>query len=225
MGVRKRTSVQDWIQDYYSPVLSVMASTDVESLAGKNNLSFTELLQPFSKLGSDFTIKDADGSNHNVPSLHLILQDFKKDSQKLINQKLMYDRISEENCEDSEMVTKHFDKVSIDAPGFTSWFDTWMKLYLETLPVVDNEYLKHQLGCVFAVSTGCEDPVQQLRNLALIQHKNQHDRVGTAPHYFVPNILKCYILVHDVSGPVTEMQAQNMFTQIQNALMQPTATC
>ena len=140
-----------------------MLVKDVESLVGKNNLSFAELLQPFSKLGSDVTVKDADGSNHNVPSLHLILRDFKKDSQKLINQKLLLDRVSEENCEQGEMVTKHFEKASIDAPGFTSWFDLWMKLYLETLPVVETEYLKHQLGCIFAVSTNCDDPVQQLR--------------------------------------------------------------
>ena len=32
-------------------------------------------------------------------------------------------------------------------------FDTWMKLYLASLPTVDHEYLKHHLGCIFAVST------------------------------------------------------------------------
>ena len=81
-------------------------SQDVEALSNKNNLTFTELLQPFSKLTSDVTLKDVDGTNHNVPSLHLILQDFKKDPQKLVNQKLMLDRMSEENCDDQQMVTR-----------------------------------------------------------------------------------------------------------------------
>lgn len=163
------------------------------------------------------TIKDVDGSNHNVPNLHLILQDLNRDSPKLINQKLLLERLSEENCEESEMVTKHYDKISLDAPGFTPWFDLWMKLYLQTLPVVEHEYLKHQFGCIFAVSTQCSNPVEQLRTLSQVQHKYQHDRVGSNTPYFSPNILKYYILVHDVNSGITDMQAENMFTQIQNA--------
>ena len=46
---------------------------DAETIASKNNLTFTELLQPFSKMGTDVTIKDVDGQNHNVASLNLIL--------------------------------------------------------------------------------------------------------------------------------------------------------
>ena len=32
-------------------------------------------------------------------------------------------------------------------------FDTWMKLYLASLPLAEHEYLKHHLGCIYAVST------------------------------------------------------------------------
>ena len=77
-AAKKRTSPQDWIHDYYGPILTVCASDDAEIIANKNNLTFTELLQPFSKLGTDVTIKDVDGQNHNVPCLNIILQDFKK---------------------------------------------------------------------------------------------------------------------------------------------------
>ena len=81
---KKRTSPQDWIHDYYGPVLTVYASDDAEIIAYRNNLTFTELLQPFSKLGTDVTIKDVDGQNHNVPSLNIILQDFKKVERTII---------------------------------------------------------------------------------------------------------------------------------------------
>ena len=67
--------------------------------------------------------------------------------------KLMLDRISEENCDDRDMITKHFPRVSLDAPAYTPWFDTWMKYYLQTLPVAEHEFLKHSLGCIFVVST------------------------------------------------------------------------
>ena len=76
-----------WLQDYYSPTLTVLAHEEVEVVAMKNNLSFTELLQPFSKLLQDVTVKDADGTNHNVPSLNINLQDFKRDPQKQVTNK------------------------------------------------------------------------------------------------------------------------------------------
>lgn len=217
MSTRRRTSPQDWIQDYYSPILSLLASQDAELIANKNNLTFTELLAPFTKLGSDVTIKDADGTNYNVHCLHVQLQDLKKDSQKLVNQKLMFDRISEENCEPDEMVTKHFEQLTLDAPGFTVWFDIWMKLYLWSLPVADQEYLKHPFGCIFVVSTACPDPVDQFRTLVQNQQKRQHSQSGGLTPYFAPNIIKIYVLVHESSSGVTEMKAQNMFTQVQNA--------
>ena len=75
---------QEWVQDYYSPLLTVLAHDDVELIANKNNLTFTELLQPFSKMLTDVTIKDADGANHNVPALNIVLQDFKKDPHKQV---------------------------------------------------------------------------------------------------------------------------------------------
>ena len=78
----------------------------------------------------------------------------------------MLDRVSEENCDEADLVTKHFPKLSLDAPGYTPWFDTWMKLYLQTLPVVDHEFLKHSLGVIFVVSTKCKQPVEAFRQLS-----------------------------------------------------------
>ena len=91
----------------------------------------------------------------------------------------MLDRVGEENVEEKDLISKHFPKITVEAPGYTPWsecfanlmdidiltksdclgcdslwrFDTWMKLYLASLPTVDHEYLKHHLGCIFAVST------------------------------------------------------------------------
>jgi len=218
MSVKKRTSPQEWIHDYFGPVLTVYASEDAESIASKNNLTFTELLQPFSKMGTDVTMKDVDGQNHNVPSLSLILQDFKKDPQKSVNTKLMLDRVSEENCDEKDMITKHLDKISLDAPGYTPWFDIWMKYYLQTLPTVEHEFLKHSLGCIFVVSTNSKDPVETFRALSTHQQRLQHDRASSNyPVYFNPSILKYYVLVHDSYSNVDDAAAQEMFTLVQNA--------
>ena len=187
---------------------------DAETIASKNNLTFTELLQPFSKMGTDVTIKDVDGQNHNVASLNLILQDWKKDPHRSVSTKLMLDRISEENCDEREMITKHFDKVSLDAPGYTPWFDIWMKYYLQTLPVVEHEFIKHSLGCIFIVSTSSAHPLETFRTLSANQARHQHDRASSSyPVYFSPSILKYYVLVHDSYSSVDDAAAQEMFTQ------------
>ena len=57
-STKKRTSPQDWIHDYFGPILTVYASDDAEIIANKNNLTFTELLQPFSKLCTAVTSND-----------------------------------------------------------------------------------------------------------------------------------------------------------------------
>ena len=130
----------------------------------------------------------------------------------------MLDRVSEENCDEADMVTKHFNKLSLDAPGYTPWFDTWMKLYLQTLPVVDHEFLRHSLGVIFVVSTKCKQPVEAFRQLSANQQRQQHDRSSWSyPVYFSPNILKYYVLVHDTYSDIEDSKAQEMFTMVQNA--------
>ena len=65
----------DWISDFFSPCVSVLCSPDAEQiLAEKSNLTFTELLQPFSKLTSDVTIKDPEGVNYPVSGLNITFQ-------------------------------------------------------------------------------------------------------------------------------------------------------
>jgi hypothetical protein len=52
------------------------------------------------------------------------------------------------------------------------------------------------------------------RTLSQIQHRNQHDKQGGYPQYFSPNILKHYLLVHDVFSGISDTDAQNLFTQV-----------
>ena len=54
----------------------MLASEDAESVTHKNNLSVTELLQPFSKVlaAADLGVSDADGTRTYPTSLNIILQ-------------------------------------------------------------------------------------------------------------------------------------------------------
>ena len=59
------------------------------------------------------------------------------------------------------------------------------------------------------------DPVDQFRTLVQNQQKRQHSQSGGSTPYFAPNIIKIYVLVHESSSGITEMKAQNIFTQVQ----------
>jgi hypothetical protein len=54
--------------------VGVMSCSETEALCRKNNLSFVELLQPFSKLTTDVTVKDPEGVNNSVANLNLTFQ-------------------------------------------------------------------------------------------------------------------------------------------------------
>ncbi|XP_059098222.1 trafficking protein particle complex subunit 8-like [Tigriopus californicus] len=207
---------QEWIPDYFSPVISVLSSPDCDRLVGKNNLTLTELLQPFTKLLTEVTLKDPEGHNHGLPAFSVTLQDFKKDPTRLINQKLMLDLV--DGCTDEPSVTRTFPNgQTLEAPGFTPWFDVWTKLFVHSIPAVEHEYLRHHLGCVFAISSTCEAPLGQIQALVDQQYKHQHDKPHAYPQFTAPQSLKYYLLVHDVYE-ATEAQAQAVLVQMQEAL-------
>jgi trafficking protein particle complex subunit 8 len=48
-----KKSITDFIQDSFSPTVALHCSHDAEIICAKNNLTFDELLQPFSRLNLD----------------------------------------------------------------------------------------------------------------------------------------------------------------------------
>ena len=70
----RRIGANEWIQDYFSPVLGVLSSEDAELLCRKNNLTLVELLQPFGRVNEHLTVKDPEGVIHNVPTLNINFQ-------------------------------------------------------------------------------------------------------------------------------------------------------
>jgi hypothetical protein len=84
--------------------VSILASADAETVSARNNLTVCELLQPFSKLLSDVTLKDPEGANHPVQTLNVNLTDFRKDPTRMGHSKLMSDLLAE--CYDEPLVKR-----------------------------------------------------------------------------------------------------------------------
>lgn len=235
MTKTKKILPQEWIQDYFNPVVGVLSTPEVNALCHKNNLSMVEMLEPFARLTSDITIKDPEGVNHAIPNLSLTFQDFDKDPSRDISPRLLSDTVA--SITEEPLVSRAFPtrSLQLEAPGFTPWFDAWTKLYLQSVPCVEHEFLRHHLGCVFVVSSNAkEDPIEQLNQLVQTQRKMQHERSsppggggsgtpGTSgsssnpyPQYFTSNIFKYFVLLHDVYA-VEESKAHEIFRQMQNA--------
>jgi hypothetical protein len=66
--------------------MGVLSCNETETLCRKNNLSFVELLQPFSKLMADVTVKDPEGINQSVANLNLLFQVRKSINQLIAEQ-------------------------------------------------------------------------------------------------------------------------------------------
>lgn len=72
-------------------------------------------------------------------------------------------------------------------------------MFLNTLWPSDHEFLKYNLACVFVVSSSHADPMDQFQKLTQQQSCQQHQQPNKLPRWFCPNIIRYYLLLHDVS--------------------------
>jgi hypothetical protein len=52
---------------------------------------------------------------------------------------------------------------------------------------------------MFVVSSSHPDPMEEFIKLTQLQHTQQHQQPHKLPKWFTPNILRYYVLIHDVS--------------------------
>uniref|UniRef100_UPI003AAD2883 trafficking protein particle complex subunit 8 n=1 Tax=Centroberyx gerrardi TaxID=166262 RepID=UPI003AAD2883 len=81
----------------------------------------------------------------------------------------------------------------------TPWFEAYRENFLQSMPASDHEFLNHYLACLLVVSSSEAVPVEQFLKLSQEQHRIQHSGEYTNPKWFIPNTLKYYVLLHDMS--------------------------
>uniref|UniRef100_A0A8C7SV64 Trafficking protein particle complex 8 n=1 Tax=Oncorhynchus mykiss TaxID=8022 RepID=A0A8C7SV64_ONCMY len=81
----------------------------------------------------------------------------------------------------------------------TPWFEAYRESFLQSMPASDHEFLNHYLACLLVVSSSEAVPVEQFLKLSQEQHMIQHNGEYTNPKWFIPNTLKYYVLLHDMS--------------------------
>lgn len=70
--------------------------------------------------------------------------------------------------------------------------------YTSSLPTLTYDNSLTFVLCIFVVSSNHTDPLAMLQTLSSSQQQQQSQFPNKLPHWFSPNILKYYVLVHDV---------------------------
>uniref|UniRef100_A0A8D0D9G6 Trafficking protein particle complex subunit 8 n=1 Tax=Sander lucioperca TaxID=283035 RepID=A0A8D0D9G6_SANLU len=199
-------SVQEFVQDSFVPMVAVLCSEEAERVTRKNKLGFAELLRPFCRLTSEGHIRDPNNQMQVVKNLRICVNNVVTSPtpasaasspalRRLLNDVVL-------SCQPQEgaatnVITAGDYDLSFSAT--TPWFEAYRENFLQSMPASDHEFLNHYLACLLVVSSTEAVPVEQFLKLSQEQHRVQHSGEYTNPKWFIPNTLKYYVLLHDMS--------------------------
>ncbi|MCP9261097.1 hypothetical protein DINM_004186 [Dirofilaria immitis] len=200
--------LEDQIRQGFSPLIAVLTSDTVERIAAKNNLSFTDLLLPFTAVSC--TLKDPSGSSV-TSRIFFDFRDLRRDGFLLsltVLPSVLYEAassIASTSDSDPELASVAFSETLL------KWSEP-----------AEHEFLRTYLGCLFVVSTDDEDPVEELSKLIDIQHQQQYGQnaftIGPSycvtPRWMLPNIFKYFLIVDDESSENGSSRGPSIFSTI-----------
>ncbi|XP_037837247.1 trafficking protein particle complex subunit 8 isoform X2 [Kryptolebias marmoratus] len=199
-------SVQEFIQDSFVPMVAVLSSQEAETLSRKNNLNFAELLRPFCRLTSEGHVRDPNNQLQMVKNLRICVNNLvsspipsscslSPSQYRLLGEVVL----SSQPSEGAQATVVKTGDYSLNLSGTTPWFEAYRDNFLQLMPALDHEFLNHYLACLLVVSSTETVPLEQFLKLSQEQHRIQHSGEYTHPKWFIPNTLKYYILLHDMS--------------------------
>uniref|UniRef100_A0A8C4HXV7 Trafficking protein particle complex subunit 8 n=1 Tax=Dicentrarchus labrax TaxID=13489 RepID=A0A8C4HXV7_DICLA len=199
-------SVQEFVQDSFVPMVAVLCSEEAERVTRKNNLNFAELLRPFCRLTSEGHIRDPNNQVQVVKNLRICVNNvvispntvsaaLSPSQCRLLNEVVL-------SCQPQEGAVTNVitaGDYDLNFSATTPWFETYRENFLQSMPASDHEFLNHYLACLLVVSSTETVPVEHFLKLSQEQHRIQHSGEYTNPKWFIPNTLKYYVLLHDMS--------------------------
>uniref|UniRef100_A0A8C3H1J1 Trafficking protein particle complex subunit 8 n=1 Tax=Corvus moneduloides TaxID=1196302 RepID=A0A8C3H1J1_CORMO len=236
-------SVQEFIQDSFVPLVAALCSEEAERLTRRNNLSFAELVRPFCRLTSEVHMRDPNNQLHIIKNLKIAVNNIiTHPPQPGAIRKLLHDVVSvsqpAEGLVANVITAGDYDlnisdrSVKASVPWYSNWKETLMELntstfysattpwfesyrecFLQSMPASDHEFLNHYVACMLVVSSSEPDPVEQFLKLSQEQHRIQHSSEYSYPKWFIPNTLKYYVLLHDVSTG-EEQRADSIYEEM-----------
>ena len=66
---------EEFVKNTFSPQIAIISGADCDSICSKNNLTLVDLLQPFSRLNAEISVRDPAGYAYTVSNLKLGFKD------------------------------------------------------------------------------------------------------------------------------------------------------
>uniref|UniRef100_A0A0N5AMP5 Trafficking protein particle complex subunit 8 n=1 Tax=Syphacia muris TaxID=451379 RepID=A0A0N5AMP5_9BILA len=186
--------VEEEVRRGFGPLIAVLSSDGAERVSAKNNLTFAEILLPFSTV--EATVKDPSGTAVSTKICYDI-RDIRHEGFLLtltVLPSVLHESV--------HTVTSTSDATNVFKLSFTYFKET----LLRWAEPPEHEFLRTYIACLFAVSTEDADPLAELSQLIQMQHSQQHGvssaTIGPAycvhPKWMLPNTYKYYVLIHDI---------------------------
>ncbi|XP_051928710.1 trafficking protein particle complex subunit 8 isoform X3 [Hippocampus zosterae] len=201
-------SVQEFVQDSFVPMVAVLCSDEAERLTRKNKLNFAELLRPFCRLTSEGHLRDPNNQLQVVKNFRICVTKvapgaspqpsgaaLSPGQRRRLNQVVL----SCQPLEGALSTAVAAGDYDLSFNATTPWFEAYRENFLQSMPSSDHEFLNHYLACLLVVSSSEAVPVEEFVKLSQEQHRIQHSGDYSTPKWFIPNTLKYYVLLHDVS--------------------------
>ncbi|XP_043921778.1 trafficking protein particle complex subunit 8 [Protopterus annectens] len=194
-------SVQEFIQDAFVPLVAVLCSEEAEKVTRKNELNFEELVRPFCRLTSEVHMRDPNNQIHVIKGLKISINNIvTQPPQPGAIRKRLNDVVSA--CQPADGLVANVitaGDYDLNISATTPWFEAYRENFFQTTSASDHEFLNHYLACMLVVSSREPEPIEQFLKLSQEQHRIQHSSDYSYPKWFIPNTLKYYVLLHDIS--------------------------
>ncbi|XP_066481458.1 trafficking protein particle complex subunit 8 isoform X3 [Tiliqua scincoides] len=208
-------SAQEFLQDSFAPLVAALCSEEAERITRRNQLGFCELLRPFCRLTSEVHMRDPNNQLHIIKNLKIAVNNIITQPPQLgAIRKLLSDVVTVSQPAEglvANVITAGDYDLNISAT--TPWFEAYRESLLQSMPASDHEFLNHYVACMLVVSSSEPEPVEQFLKLSQEQHRIQHSSEYSYPKWFIPNTLKYYVLLHDVSAG-EEQRADSVYEEM-----------
>ncbi|CAH8608984.1 unnamed protein product [Heterobilharzia americana] len=212
-------SGEKFVNFVFSPCIGLLVSPDVDELCLRDNLTFEELLKPFSQLSRDVTFRDSGNVVHTVRNLQLKFFDATASPipRRLTQNWLRY-FVNVCSADYTIRSKRIYDgSRSVIVPTSLPWFEAWRYLFITNLrSPFEHEFINHNLACIFVLTTGHPDPIRGFTELTQSQSNQQHHQNPRSgyPFWFIENVLKFYVLLHDGSSNISQSCVDEVFSQV-----------
>ncbi|XP_037938584.1 trafficking protein particle complex subunit 8 [Teleopsis dalmanni] len=204
-------NARETIQNIFSPLVGVITSSLADDVCYKNNLSFVELLQPFTKLPNDAHFRDVSGTSVSIRGLRLNVCDVNwRPPQTVLARKMLNEAVTNAHNDKTKFVS--LGSLDVEIPTSEPWFEHWRESFLTVQFPADHEFTRHFLSCLIVLSSADPSIVDTAHKLTQRAQQMQNVTPQKLPKWFHPNdVLNSYVVLHEGGAKGDLSKAQQSY--------------